>query len=127
MKQYWADNPEKYQNKLRQEALKKRDPDKWAKYRLSVLKTRSKIKGYVFDLEEEDLVLPEYCPVLGIKLELGLPAHHPQTPHVDRIHNDLGYIKGNVAIISSRANLIKRDATVEEVRAVLAYMEQFDE
>jgi hypothetical protein len=47
----------------------------------------------------------------------------PNRPTIDRIENDKGYVEGNVAIISFRANSIKHDATIDELRAVLAYME----
>jgi hypothetical protein len=48
---------------------------------------------------------------------------HPQAASVDRIDNARGYVAGNVCIISQRANLLKKDATVDEVRSLLRYME----
>lgn len=45
------------------------------------------------------------------------------SPSIDRFDNALGYVKGNIRVISTRANLLKRDATVDEVRRLLAYME----
>jgi hypothetical protein len=35
----------------------------------------------------------------------------------------LGYVPGNIRVISMRANRIKTDATADELRAVLRYME----
>jgi hypothetical protein len=45
------------------------------------------------------------------------------SPSVDKFDNDRGYVKGNVNVISNRANVLKNDATVAEMRAVLTYME----
>lgn len=69
----------------------------------------------------EDLVIPEVCPVLGIRLEFG-KSHCWHLPSLDRFDNDRGYTKDNVRIISYRANKLKNDATVEEFEAVLNYM-----
>jgi hypothetical protein len=44
-------------------------------------------------------------------------------PSVDRVDNACGYVKGNIRVISARANHLKSDATVEEIRSLLAYME----
>lgn len=74
-----------------------------------------------FDIDASDIVIPEFCPVLGIKLNprnRGV-GYHPDSPSVDRIDNDKGYVKGNVRIISARANLLKNDATIEELTLVL--------
>ena len=46
------------------------------------------------------------------------------SPSVDRVVPSLGYVKGNVHVISHRANSMKSDATIENVRALLAYMER---
>lgn len=76
-----------------------------------------------FTITEQDLELPERCPVLGIPLTIGEGGKaNPNSASVDRIDNAKGYIPGNVEVISLRANQLKRDATIEELEAVLAYM-----
>lgn len=88
---------------------------------LSRVKGRCKATGKAFDIDASDIVIPEFCPVLGIKLNprnRGV-GYHPDSPSVDRINNDKGYVKGNVRVISARANLLKNDATVEELTLVL--------
>ena len=34
-----------------------------------------------------------------------------------------GYVKGNVFVISNRANIVKSDASKEEIALILKYME----
>ena len=46
-----------------------------------------------------------------------------RTPSLDRFVPNLGYVKGNIRVISFRANRLKSDATIDEMRQVLAYME----
>lgn len=77
-----------------------------------------------------DIIIPEVCPVLGIALLSRVGGGRPTTdqipnsPSLDRIVNSQGYVPGNVAVISFRANLLKRDATADEIRAILRYMEE---
>lgn len=88
---------------------------------LSSAKTRAKKRGLEFNLELEDIIIPEHCPVLGLKLEQG-GFNSPNSPSLDRVDNSKGYVKGNVRVISHRANSIKRDATLEELQAICEYM-----
>ncbi|MBO4543992.1 MAG: hypothetical protein J5725_12530 [Bacteroidales bacterium] len=86
------------------------------------LKRRAKKKGFEFNLALEDIPqIPEVCPVLGIPIIAndGISAPIDNSPSVDRIDSKKGYIKGNIRIISNRANRIKADATVDELRKVL--------
>jgi hypothetical protein len=101
------------------------DPKKWAMVVLHNLRYRAKAKGIKFDLKPEDLELPEVCPVLGIKLRIafGRAANKPYSPSVDRFDNSKGYVKGNVRVISRRANSLKTNATVHELKQVIRYME----
>ena len=94
----------------------------WPRFAISRLKFRAKEKNIDFDLVPGDLAMPEFCSVLKIKLNyqnVGT-GYHPDSPSVDRIDPKKGYVKGNVRVISSRANLLKNDATIEELQLVLA-------
>lgn len=86
-------------------------------------KNRARKQNVPFDLEPEDIVFPEICPVLGIPLLFSKGGRNNNTPSLDRVIPSLGYVKGNVRIISWRANRLKCDATLEELRKLVEYME----
>ena len=50
-------------------------------------------------------------------------ATRDPTPTLDRIDNSKGYVQGNVAWISFRANQAKSDTTAEEIRGLAEYIE----
>lgn len=74
--------------------------------------------GRDFDLDLEDIVIPDVCPVLGHRFIYG---DSDWTYSIDRVDNELGYVKGNIAIVSNKANRIKNSATKKELEAVLSY------
>ena len=79
-------------------------------------KKRAKVKNLPFDLSIEDIVIPEYCPILNIKLVVGKGGTaNPDSPTLDKIIPALGYVKGNVQVISRRANVMKSDANFNEL------------
>lgn len=94
----------------------------WTDRALKNIKYRAKKRNLDFNLTKEDFILPKVCPVLGISIDLY--GGQDNLPSVDRIDNTKGYIKGNVCIISGRANRIKSDASVDDLECVLAYMKQ---
>ena len=55
------------------------------------------------------------CPVLGIKMERGDAKSINNSPSIDRIIPEKGYVPGNVIIVSMRANIIKSNATPDEI------------
>lgn len=63
------------------------------------------------DAELSDIQIPELCPVFKTPMV---------SPSLDRIDSSKGYVKGNVRVISKRANQLKSNATVEEMEMVLA-------
>ena len=78
----------------------------------------AKTKGIPFELQVSDIVIPDKCPILGISLERGIYKACDHSPSLDKINPALGYIPGNVRVLSQRANLLKSNATVEELRLV---------
>lgn len=78
-------------------------------------KQRAKNSGIEHTLTLDDIVIPDYCPVLGIKLETGDRKNHYNAPSIDRVDNTKGYIKSNIMIISTKANILKKDATIDEL------------
>ena len=71
-----------------------------------------------FNLTVEDIVIPETCPLLEIPLRKTRKGSGKgpctNSPTLDRIIPRLGYVKGNVQVISHRANAMKQDASLEE-------------
>lgn len=68
--------------------------------------------------------MPDVCPVLGIPIDYGAKGiNNPNAASVDRIDNKKGYVPGNVVIVSFRANELKRDASLDEMRALLRFYE----
>ena len=87
-------------------------------------KGRAKRKGVPFTITLDDVPpIPEACPVLGIPLRINNTAARGDSPSLDRIVPQLGYVPGNVMWISHRANSIKSDATPAELRAVADFYE----
>ena len=88
----------------------------------------AKRRGIPFDLELDYLIsiFPKdmICPALGIKMEWGTRPHKPLSPSIDRIDSTKGYVKGNVAWISYRANTIKHDATHQELESITKWLKK---
>lgn len=87
-------------------------------------KRRAKQKGLDFTIHADDVIIPEFCPVLGIKLKRGERNFVDSSPSLDRINSKLGYVPGNVRVISWRANRIKNDSTAEELEKILRYINE---
>lgn len=106
------------------EKIKEHRRNNIAKYMLYDAKKRAKLKGLEYDLKEEDIIIPLFCPVLGIPLFKGEGKRSANSPSLDRFNNLKGYTKENIRVISLRANSLKNDATLEELKLIVAYMEE---
>lgn len=87
-------------------------------------KSRAKSRGLEFTIEPSDIVIPAVCPVLGIPLQPGEKKMHDNSPSLDRFDSTKGYVKGNVAVISHRANTLKNNATADELEAIARWMRE---
>lgn len=107
-----ADRPDRYQIRKRKDL---------PKYMWKLTKHKARREGHPFDLEVSDIQIPDRCPVLGIPID-PFGEDRRLWPTVDRLFADLGYVKGNVSIISFRANNLKSNATLDELKAILRWM-----
>jgi hypothetical protein len=80
-------------------------------------KARVTKSGVPFDIEISDIIIPEFCPILGIPLVVhkGRAGGEPNSPALDRVDNTLGYVKGNIMVISHLANMMKSSADPEQL------------
>lgn len=108
MQQKWRDkNPKRYM---------------WTRARV-----RARAEGIPFSIAEDDFDIPEYCPIFPrLKLEFsnGRGSRPDNIPTLDKIIPALGYIPGNVAVISMRANRLKSDASAEELQSILDWIHE---
>ena len=91
-------------------------------------KQRAKRDNVPFDIEVDDIQIPEICPVLGIKLEVnvGGDTWEDASPSLDKFYPPKGYVKGNVQIISWKANRLKSNGTPEDWIKVANWCQQED-
>lgn len=131
-REYRKNHPEVGPNKSasRYQRLQTNPKLEWAKQAVRNARVRAGQKGVSFDLDANFVVsiAGDICPVLGIRLaypdgDRQVMGGNGYSASIDRLDNTGGYVRGNVAVISRRANAIKTDATVTEVRAVLRWME----
>lgn len=114
-----ASDPEALKAHYRQQYAKYKDRfrasnDRWIEthprqYLLLQAKNRAKLKGREFAIVESDLEWPEVCPVRGVTLRYSKrgEGHHTAAASIDRIDNSIGYVPGNVRVISFGANASK--------------------
>lgn len=88
-------------------------------------KTRAKRDGLPFNIELEDIRIPKYCPVFR-RLRLVQTNTTPKnnSPSLDKLKPELGYIKGNIQVISYKANTIKQRATYRELFRVATWLKK---
>jgi hypothetical protein len=92
-------------------------------------RVRGRKAGLEATIRTHELYWPEFCPVLGIKLDYTTPkgersSHNPASPSIDRWDNMKGYTQENCFVISFRANSLKSNGTPEELEAVAQYAKE---
>jgi hypothetical protein len=81
---------------------------------------RARDRGIDFDLTAADIVIPTHCPVLGIPVTFPSRSRD-HAISLDRVDLGKGYIKGNIVVVSMRANRFKSDATIEELKQLYEF------
>lgn len=93
---------------------------------LSSARDRARKRGIPFSLTVEDIVIPTHCPILNIPLTRNLGAHGgtSSSASVDRIIPELGYVRGNIQVISLLANNMKSSASVEQLKQFAKWVQE---
>jgi len=94
-------------------------------YMLVRAKIRAKEKELAFNLTLADIEIPKRCPVFGILLRKATGVPDDASPELDRIDSRKGYVKGNVMVISRKANKMKQNATLAELRRFAQFYATF--
>jgi hypothetical protein len=116
---YAKNNPEK--SNERQKRWNRNNPET-AMFKRA--KQRARLKNIEFTITLEDIIIPIECPVFGIPLSISIGRMSDNSPALDRIDPNKGYIKGNVMVISNRANQIKGFGTSDEHMKIAMFMKQ---
>jgi hypothetical protein len=126
-----AANPEKAQRVDQEREHKRRlTPKGWARLFVYGARTRAKKRRLKLEITAADVlaVWPKdnRCPVFGSPFEFGRTGQRfrPLAPSLDQIIPGKGYIRGNIAVVSWRANILKRDATPTEIRKLAAWVKK---
>lgn len=100
---------------------------KYARYLWRGVQVRAKKDGTPFELtyEEAERMIREtpVCPVFGVLLTPGTKRARDNSPSFDCFIPALGYVTGNVHVISFRANRLKGNATAAEIQQLAGWMQ----
>lgn len=96
----------------------------WFTYQARLKKAECKKKGLDYNISAEYLksIWTDTCPIYKVPF-VRFDKSHSHSPALDRLDPSKGYVKGNLAYISSRANRIKYDATADELKLILDFIE----
>lgn len=84
-------------------------------YRWYEASRRAQERGLEFTIKEEDIIIPDYCPLLEVPLVVGNGDEYEYSPSLDRKDSTKGYTPDNIWVISKKANSMKNSASVEEI------------
>jgi len=98
--------------------------ESWIKGAYHRARRRCHKSGRAFDITADDIreVYPsdDRCPVFGVPFVRG--EHSPRNASLDCIDPKMGYVVGNIAVISRLANAMKQDASLADVEALAAWL-----
>ena len=82
-------------------------------------RNRARSTGLPCTLSVSDINIPDVCPVLGIDLTAADGSGgRPNSATLDRLSPTRGYVPGNIAVISMKANRMKSDCWPEDIMRV---------
>ena len=117
-------NPET--SKRKQQKWAGKNPTKnWVMMAVTRARKRAKTNNVPFNISTEYIIsiFPDKCPIFGTEFSIvGNKKTLPTSPSLDRINCTKGYVVGNVEVISMKANVIKQNATSEDISKVANWL-----
>ena len=117
---------DEYNHSVQGKTVRKKYRDLWyktekgRKYSMwQAAKLRAKKKDLEFSITVDDIEFPEFCPLLGYKILIEEFGIRHDSPSIDRKDPKKGYTKENIWIISTRANILKHNASLEELELLV--------
>ena len=116
---HWQKTWEAYQRK-RIQAIQQNKPKYCRDRGLDIDITGTDGLDYLVSIFPKDYI----CPALGIKMKWNDSPHVGDSPSLDRLDPTKGYVKGNLAWISERANTMKHDANLAELKSLTQWLKK---
>lgn len=86
-------------------------------------KARAKAKRLEFTITQDDIFIPDRCPVLDIPLFKNTSSGPcDNSPTIDRLDSDRGYTPENILVVSHKANRLKNNGTLEEIVSLAVFL-----
>lgn len=102
----------------------------WVMYAIARAKRRAKVKNLPYDLTTDHIhsIITDNCPIFNIPfLFSGNVTCCDNSPSIDRIDPKKGYVCGNVAIISVKANNIKNAYSSDDLMKVALWLKDIED
>lgn len=84
---------------------------------------RASRDGLEFSIQKSDIVVTDKCPCCNVSMAVSKMNKSRNSPSLDRLDNNIGYVASNITVICWRCNKIKGDATASELHAVANWIE----
>lgn len=98
------------------------DNEHWARKACSGAKSRAIKEGLPFSITYKDImdIMPKDSrfPILGLELIPSKDKSQDNSPSLDKVIPNLGYIVGNIRVLCERANRAKNNLTVNEIKRI---------
>lgn len=120
-KRYYTENSDRIKEQWKEYRDRTRNTNPQS-IMIRMSRCRAKKIGVEFTLTATDIIIPHECPILNIPLFFTKGKVTHNTPSIDRINNNKGYTPDNIQIVSTRANKLKNDATIEELELLIEHM-----
>lgn len=90
-------------------------------------KQRAKDRNLPFTIALADIIVPAVCPIDRLPLlRTNSKGPNPRSPTLDAVIPELGYVPGNIAVISFHWNRLKCTMGVGDLRRLIEYIEGHD-